>query len=402
MKQQINRYIKNYGWVVLFLGLWQSQLLAAQPLLAAGRYHSIYVNQRGRLMVWGDNAKGQLAQDVRLSVSDTPFDPMGLRLVRVVGSGWNHILAATRPTWTRNPALWSWGLGDMGQLGIGPLLPAYFSEFYEVRMVNPVLGDFSTKQFIMLKGGSAHSLALTADGAVWSWGWNQEGQLGLGDHIDRWTAFPIKDLPKTVMAIAAGEDFSLALEKDGLLWAWGRADSGQLGGKVEQESSVPQPQLIEQSRGIGLVSIAAGSGFALALSRDGAVYAWGENNAGQLGREDQEGGFLPDVVRGLPPIRSIAAGGDFALALDQNGALWSWGQNSDGQLGDGTLISRFKPRVVAGAGNVQLMAAGLVHALALRADGVLMGWGEDSHEQLGFHASEGRSTVPRVIDFPSP
>ena len=95
--------------------LCQGVAMAAQPMLAAGRRHSIYVNDRGRLAIWGDNALGQLGQDyATVPQSTAPFNPMAPRLVRVLGSGWNHILAATRPTRTRNPTLWSWGYGDVG------------------------------------------------------------------------------------------------------------------------------------------------------------------------------------------------------------------------------------------------------------------------------------------------
>jgi alpha-tubulin suppressor-like RCC1 family protein len=148
-------------------------------------------------------------------------------------------------------------------------------------------------------------------------------------------------------------------------------------------------------------AIAAGTAFALALDARGMVYAWGENNQGQLGRE-QSDAFQPDIVRGLPPIAALAAGGAFALALGQDGSLWAWGQNDRGQLGDGTTTSHAKPQQVAGLGPVRLMAAGVEHALALDAAGMLMAWGDDSAGQLGFQVSGEKSLVPRPVNLASP
>lgn len=386
----------------LWLGLlWQGLALAAQPMLAAGLRHSIYVNERGRLAIWGDNILGQLGQDYAdVPQSTTPYNPMAPRLVRVLGSGWNHILAATRPTRTRNPTLWSWGYGDAGQLGIGPLVPVGFFELYQVRQIFPVLGDFSSKDFVMLQGGIAHSLALTSDGAVWGWGWNAAGQLGMGDLIDRWTALRIGALPQDMVAIAAGGDFSVALGRDGTLWAWGNNAMDQLGLGSRPEMLLTLPTRLPAFAG-DIRAIVAGSTFAMALDASGTVYAWGANDHGQLGHE---GGVAaqPSAVPGLPPIAAIAAGGNFALALARDGTLWAWGRNDRGQLGDGTTTDRASPQPVFGLTGVRLMAAGVEHALALGWDGTLRAWGDDSAGQLGVNLPAGFSAAPLQVNLDQP
>lgn len=386
-----------------FMGvlLWQGAAPAAQPMLAAGLHHSIYVNDRGRLAIWGDNALGQLGQDyATVPQSTAPFDPMAPRLVRMLGSGWNHILAATRPTHTRNPTLWGWGAGDVGQLGIGPLVPVGFFENYQVRQIFPVLGDFTSRNFVMLQGGIAHSLALTADGAVWGWGWNAAGQLGLGDVVNRWTAYRISALPQNMAAIAAGAEFSLALAQDGALWGWGNNTAGQLGLGSSQLAPVTLPTRLP-AFGKDIRAIAAGAAFALALEASGTVWAWGANEQGQLGHE---GGASaqPGVVPGLPPSAAIAAGGGYALALARDGTLWAWGANDRGQLGDGTTTNRATPEPVSGLAAVRLMAAGVNHALALGQNGALMAWGDDSAGQLGVSLPAGRSSVPQVVNLVQP
>jgi alpha-tubulin suppressor-like RCC1 family protein len=369
-------------------------------MLAAGLRHSIYVNQFGGINVWGDNTFGQLGkpyQDVHAST--TPYNPLGLRRARVLGSGWNHILVATRPTKTRNPTLWSWGLGDVGQLGIGPIVPLGGMAFYQVRQPFAVLGDIKSKNFVMLKGGTAHSLALTSNGEVLSWGWNQVGQLGLGDLTNRWTAMRIQSLPQSIVSIAAGGDFSLALAKDGMVWAWGNNARDQLGSGDRTGVPMTTPIRIDQALGLNLKAIAAGTAFALALDAKGVVYSWGDNSHGQLGRGDDPSLSVPDIVYGLPPITAIAAGGEYALALDKNGVLWAWGLNDRGQLGDGTTLTRTTPQPVPGLDKIQIMAAGVEHALALKEGGVLMAWGDDRAYQLGVQLAEERSLKPLIVDL---
>ena len=139
-------------------------------------------------------------------------------------------------------------------------------------------------------------------------------------------------------AIVAGNMHSLALKADGSVWAWGRNDNGQLGDGTTIESPSPVQAFVP---GSGVVQIAAGRYHSLALKADGSVWAWGFNHKGQLGDGTGIPRLLP--VQVLAPgsgVVSITAGWDFAYALKKDGSVWAWGWNAELQIGPLTLTRR--------------------------------------------------------------
>ncbi|MDP2004829.1 MAG: hypothetical protein Q8K45_04070 [Rubrivivax sp.] len=139
--------------------------------------------------------------------------------------------------------------------------------------------------------------------------------------------------------------------------------------------------------------VAAGGAHSLALSGDGqTLWAWGDNQQGQLGLGDTTTRGLPTAVGGLPALRAIAGGVDHTLALASDGSVWAWGSNRAGALGDGSLNARTVPQRINGVGGVIAIAAGNGRSFALRADGSLLAWGENSTGALGL----GTTTDMRV------
>lgn len=142
--------------------------------------------------------------------------------------------------------------------------------------------------------------------------------------------------------IAGGLSYSLALAKDGTVWAWGRNSYGQLGDGTTTTSSLPVQ--VKGSAGTGTLSgitaIAANYMQSFALAEDGTVWAWGRNNYGQLGDGTITNSSLPVQVKNsagtgvLSGITAIIAGGHHTLALAEDGTVWAWGRNQLGQLGD--------------------------------------------------------------------
>jgi alpha-tubulin suppressor-like RCC1 family protein len=229
---------------------------------------------------------------------------------------------------------------------------------------------------VSVAGGGEHALALTAEGAVWGWGGNREGQLG--GEGDRARPAPVAGIDD-VAAVAAGYFHSLALRRDGMTWSWGEDTFGQLGRAVDQTCGVVacgrQPAPVE-----GLVpvsAIAAGFNHSLALAAEGAVLAWGNGAVGQLGDGELAGGPTPRRVRLPGPAAAISAGGSQGLALLRDGSVWMWG-SVDGRR---TFLAR--PERVEGLPAVVAIAAGEHHALALAADGTVWSWGDNQFAQLG-------------------
>ncbi|MDZ7796528.1 MAG: hypothetical protein U5N56_05580 [Candidatus Marinimicrobia bacterium] len=195
----------------------------------------------------------------------------------------------------------------------------------------------------MIAAGSNFSVALGSDGIIYAWGTNRFGQLGDGstqrtnDPIEVDTSGALSG--KTITAIAAGYHHTVALDLDGKLYAWGSNDHDKLGGGFADFHVSPiEVKTYGDLNGKIITAIAAGYHHTVALDSDGKLYAWGNNDYGQLG----DGGHGDDrdvptevntsgVLSGKT-ITAIAAGYAHTVALDSDGKLYAWGGNEYGRL----------------------------------------------------------------------
>ena len=146
-----------------------------------------------------------------------------------------------------------------------------------------------------------HSIATTADGAVWSWGAGGGGRLGHGDQQRQLLPKKVEALAgQRVVAVSAGGYHSLTLTADGSVWSWGVGDWGELGHGDTQEQLLPKK--VEALAGQRVVAVSAGAFHSLATTADGAVYAWGLGESGCLGHgEDLSNQPLPKKVEAWAP-----------------------------------------------------------------------------------------------------
>ncbi|HZG55277.1 immunoglobulin-like domain-containing protein, partial [Paenibacillus sp.] len=264
---------------------------------------------------------------------------------------------------------WSWGYNGNGQLGIGST-----SHYSAPVRVNGLQGVVS------VAAGTNHAVALTSDGQVWSWGNNAYGQLGDTTTTQRNAPVLVTGLPE-IIAVSAGDLFTLALDSGGNVWSWGYNGSGQLGDGTTTNRTAPMQ--IPSATLSDVIAIAAGPYFAAALKHDGTVWTWGYNGYGQLGDGTTTNRTIPTQVGGLANGAAIAAGDRHILVLKQDGTVWTWGNNSNGQLGDRTSTSRRSPAMALGLTNVKRIAAGSQHSIAVKEDGTLWTWGSNNYGQLG-------------------
>lgn len=249
-------------------------------------------------------------------------------------------------------------------------------------------------------GIGQHSIAVRSDGTVYTWGSNWGGALGTGNSINSYVPVPVVTSGvlsgKIITQVAAGWDhFSVALSSDGKVFTWGYNNDGQLGNVTHTGSSVPVAvNMNEVMAGKTIVQIAVGFFHCMALSSDGKVFCWGYDGAGQLGNGPENTCCNPTAVdtTGVlsgKTIVQIAAGGYHSVALASDGTVYSWGYNSNGQLGHGTgsLASNVPVAVLTSGAlsgkTIVQIAAGAAHTLALASDGTLFSWGANSEGQLG-------------------
>jgi alpha-tubulin suppressor-like RCC1 family protein len=266
-------------------------------------------------------------------------------------------------------------------------------------------------------------------GTAYSWGNNSTGQLGQGGDTNSLVPKRVAKLARDVEQMSAGTDGSLALTRDGAVWSWGGNDQGQLGTGNQTDSSTPVA--VKQSSGhgqlTGIREVVSANVASMALTRDGHVLTWGDNIWAQIGNGQLTGpqncqvngspagpsnvcSKLPVTVVGpsgtgkLSRIVAIAASSDDDLALRSDGTVWTWGINVAGQLGIGTNTGpqsckpytnyaavgcSSKPVQVKGPGgtgvldHIVAVTGGSDFDIALKSDGTVWAWGSDAFADLG-------------------
>jgi alpha-tubulin suppressor-like RCC1 family protein len=283
--------------------------------------------------------------------------------IGAVAAGASHTLVATP-----DGVVYAWGANSNGQLGDGTTTSP---------RTTPTLIQGLTG-IIQLAAGSSHSVALRADGTVWSFGYNGSGQLGDGTNNQKTSPARITTL-NGVVAIAAGDSHSLALTSDGRVWTWGANGSGQLG-----QGSTTQILVPTMISGLtGVIAIAAGSSHTLAVKGDGTVWAFGANGSGQLGDGTTNQHRSPVQMTGVSTGSAVSGGSSHSLIRLTDGTVLAAGSNNGGQLGDGTTTPRWTPVAVANLTNVSLIEAAGSQSYAVLTDGTLWAWGANGNGQLG-------------------
>jgi alpha-tubulin suppressor-like RCC1 family protein len=240
--------------------------------------------------------------------------------------------------------------------------------------------------------GKAHYLALKEDGTVWAWGENKSGELGDGTTQSKNVPTQIKELTDVTSVIAAndaeGNGYSLALKKDGTVWAWGSNKYGQLGVGDWNGTTVAKPRQIQDFRDITF--IASGTGSVFAVKSDGKVYAWGDNRMGQLGDDSTQTRYRPVKIEELKDVEGIVAGKNYALAYQKDGNVYAWGSNEFGQLGNGSSSPSDIPVQVTGLSGVKQLIIADNSNFALKNDGTVWSWGQNEKGQLGDGSTNNR------------
>lgn len=324
-----------------------------------------------------------------------------------VSAGGDH--AAARK---EDGSVWSWGYSSTvagDALGAGPVNRSFGT------MVKAVLSDGNPLSSVSnIAAGYVSSVAIKADGSVWAWGQNREGEVGNG--ITTKVDYPVqvKDVSGNALsgftAASGGYYYTLALKADGTAWAWGYASMGILGNNNTGSAArnFPSPVAVLDNTGAQLSSIAqidAGEDQSVALTRSGTVWAWGA--PGQVG--DGQVNVVAYVAKPLNDsagsrisgVTQVSSGKDHSLLLKSDGTVWGWGLNARGQLGGGSSAStqfvwaRLLTRSDGSTfGNVKAVQAGRYFSVLLRDDGTVWTVGQNNMGQLGNGSTVASSSTP--------
>jgi alpha-tubulin suppressor-like RCC1 family protein len=307
--------------------------------VAAGQYHSLALDQAGKVWAWGSNSSGQLGDGTTTGTS-TPEKlgtfPTGTVII-AIAAGYAHSLAVDN-----TGQVWAWGDNLHGQLG-NPAATQPQKTPIAVTSTTGLTGAVS----VGAGGMSNSSFAVTATGRVWSWGDNTYGQLGNGTTTSPQTS-PAQVLDLTGALAVQGDYYhSVALLNDGTSWAWG----SNLYGEVGDNSTAQRLSPVEVQNLGAATGVTAGPQYSMAfLQTDGSVWSWGYNAFGELGDGTTTNRQLPVPIAGPTGVVALAAGGDAAVAVTSNGTVWTWGFNQYGDVGDGTTTPRLSPVQISGPG----------------------------------------------------
>lgn len=449
--------------------------------ISSGLLHYLALKEDGTVWAWGSNDMGQLG-DGTTNITSKPVQVVGLdSVVSIVASYYNSM--ALREDGT----VWIWGYGIRGVLGYDA--PTEHKQLTPLQIPN-------LEGITQIDLSYLHGAALKGDGTVWTWGFNESGQLGDGTFFDHSAPLQVQNL-NGVIKVSASYSQTLALTRDGKVWAWGNNYYGEVG---DASGIQKRPIPVRTAHLEGIVDIEAGELYSMAIKRNGSVWAWGNNTYGQLGNGTKVAKTTRTLVNGIPyptdvlspsaptqlrttgktsttavltweesndnhavkeylvyqgsnlidtlevdahtidyttgytaiglapeteykftikardyagnisggsnevTVRTeaslpmaISAGSNHTLALKSDGSVWAWGSNSAGQIGDGTSIGRLTPKQ-ATVSSITAISAGGSFSLALKSDGTVWGWGENTIGQLGNSQLTSQQKVPKKIE----
>jgi len=282
------------------------------------------------------------------------------------------------------PKLYAWGYNGYGALGLGNT----------VNRSSPNQVGSDTNWLQVCAGGYGNtSAAIKTNGTLWAWGYNNSGQLGIGNTTNYSSPKQIGALTGWLQVSTGRYRNTAAIKTNGTLWTWGNNSLGALG--LGNTTSYSSPKQV--GSGTNWAMAACGNSTTIAIKTDGTLWSWGYNPQGQLGLGiTSYFTSLPQQVGTLTNWSKVSSVGNFCVAIKTDGTLWSWGYNVRGQLGLGDTTSRSSPVQVGALTNWLTVATGYSSCLAIKTDGTLWSWGFNFYGQLGLGDTTNRSSPVQV------
>jgi E3 ubiquitin-protein ligase HERC3 len=356
-----------------------------------------------------------------------PFVDLGTgHYARALGGGGGHTCAVLE-----DHRLKCWGANDYGQLGLGNK-DRSGDQANEMGDALPAVDVGTGRTAKQVEGGDIHTCALLDNDRIKCWGYNLQGQLGIGDKVDRGgaagqmgDALPFVDLGtnRTAKSVVAGGSISCAITDENKVKCWGTGSYGRTGlgstadrgdGFGLMGDALPY---VDLGPSLTVKALAIGDSHACVIVNDDRVKCWGYNAYGQLGlssndnRGDQSnemGSALPYVNLGTGrTAKALALGFHHTCAILDNDSLKCWGLNGHGQLGlgdgnnrggTGSAMGDALDSVDLGTGrSAKAITAGNTHTCALLDDGTVKCWGYNAYGQLGLGTNVNRGNKPNQM-----
>ena len=389
--------------------------------ISGGPAYMLAVDSNGKVYGWGRNANGQLGS---LSHTDSSVPvasqiPAGKSIIQVSAGGWDgsHSLALTHDN-----IVYGRGRNSNGQLGNNSTSDSLAAVVAQLNLMDTP----STPTQVVVESGNAKATISWQSPVV-------TGGKSIVGYVLRYRTIGAVDWTTVDVAATVTSHAITGLTNDQIYQTQVAAKTATGTGdfsSIVLATPHAKPTITNVSPAIGpvaggqnvtitgtnfmpkgkkIVQTANGSGYSLALASDGTVYAWGQNNYGQLGNGTTTDSNVPVAVKtvGTPmegkKIIQVSTKVWYSLALASDGTVYAWGLNGSGQLGDGTITHSSTPVAVKTIGTpmegktIVGIAAGASHSLALASDGKIYVWGGNAYGQFGNGVTTTSSVVPVAV-----
>ena len=321
----------------------EDSIFASDNKISGLEQNMMAIKTDGTLWSWGNNSKGQLAQNNETQYSSP---------AQIPGTTWSVLsLAGTNSEGGHciktDGTLWAWGDNNYGQLALSNT----------TQYSSPVQVPGTTWKAVVTDGGKF--MALKTDGTFWTCGRGRNGQLGQSSTSNESSP---KQVPGTNWgnSFGGGDDVAVATKTDGTLWSWGYNTSGQLGHNQSNPTTYSSPKQVGSGTDWSKVTQGIQNQIC-ALKTDGTLWGWGRNDEGQLGQNSNVSYSSPVQIPGTT-WDNVNGSFKFIIAHKTDGTLWVWGNGSNGMLGQNDNVDRSSPVQIPGTWENTIEAGGYVSA----------------------------------------
>jgi len=380
-------------------------------LFEMAKYHSIAITPNNQVYGWGNNQFGQLGELSNSSsniVNLTHYFELSTNediIDIALGDFHSSIL-------TSEGHLFAWGSNAQGQIGDettnSRYIPVEVSQHFNLNQ---------DERLIDIESGAGNMMALTSEGRVFSWGYNDYGQVGLGPTNSAYTeAVDITDslnlsLNEEVQKISIGYHHSAILTSNGRILLWGYNNVGQLGNGTIASVFMPtdHTQYLPLRDGEVITDIELGYYHSMVLTSDNRVFVWGLNENGQLGNQSRDSLLFPtDITEEFDLdeddfITSLSLGGWMSSAISNDGQVFMWGSNGQGRLAMTAARDFLIPTKILDQFDlyenevIEEVILGAWSSSALTSYGRLFTWGRNNTFQLGYNFNQESNPEPGQI-----